>query len=66
MSPRVSLCPFVEVLFVAGDLDVSSDEAVGDLSAAVWRPPDAILYLCVADGCVVGDACVGANLAVVA
>ena len=35
-----------DVMFVAEDLDLPPDEAVGDASAAVWRPHDAVLYLC--------------------
>ena len=63
-----------EVLFVAEDFDVSSDEAVGDASAAVdvgAFHDDGVLYLGVADGCVVSyarvgaDESVGADLAVV-
>jgi len=53
-----------DVLFIAEDFHVSSDEAVGDASAAVYVGSfhdDCVLDLGVADGCVVADACVGAD-----
>ncbi len=54
--------PFRDVLFVAEDFHVSSDEAVGDASSAVdvgAFHDDGALYLGVADGDIVSDACVG-------
>ena len=56
-----------DVLFVAEDFDVSPDEAAGDASPAVYVGAfhdDCVLYLCVADGCVVSYACVGADVCV--
>ena len=53
-----------DVLFVAEDLDVSPDEAVCDASYAVYVGAfhdDGALYLGVEDGCVVSDACAGAD-----